>query len=372
MIRKKRLFFTLIAISIVTTLTAQTNFRPISYKEALAAAKAENKQVFIDFYTDWCGPCKMMASQVFPQKNVGDYMNPRFVCLKVNAEKGEGIALAKRYRIQAYPTFIVINADEVEQGRTEGARMGDAFTSELERMVNPEMTPEKLKARYEQGDRSTVTVRAYANYLVDRLNQERNTPEEYGPKMDKIDQIVLEYYDGLTSAQKLDKENMFVYRTFTRSTEASSARFMIANRAKFPPTERKEIDSLITNLYEQEMYNYLAGYKDYDANRFNAFKKELQSLGLNKQGQYDVPVQLEEAALNNVDLFIEIFDRNFMKMSESMQAGAMDGMGRRFAKADKATKLKLSKAIRRQMLVMNYQMLYTAFSNVYSLEAPQH
>ena len=43
------------------SLVAQTNFRDITYKEALAAAKAEKKLVFIDFYTSWCGPCKMMS-----------------------------------------------------------------------------------------------------------------------------------------------------------------------------------------------------------------------------------------------------------------------------------------------------------------------
>lgn len=368
----KRILLSLAALAVGTTLTAQTDFRAISYKEALEAAKTEKKQVFMDFYTDWCGPCKRMAREVFPQKSVGDYMNPRFICLKVNAEKDEGVDLAKQYKIKAYPTFVVVTPAEVELGRTEGMRMADAFTAELERMVNPEMTPEKLKARYEQGDRSTATVRAYANYLMDKLAHERNRPETYAAKMDEISRIVLDYYDKLTTAQKLDKENMFVYRSFTPSTEAPSARFMTANRDKFAPTERKEIDSLVTRLYEQEMYNYLAGNKSYDADKFNAFKQELKSLGLNAQGQYDVSAILVETAAQGVEKFIAAFDRCFMKMGPTMQAGAMDGMSRKFGEADKAVKLKLSKAIRRQMVDMDYQMLYTAFSCVYTLEAPRH
>ena len=71
------------------SLVAQTNFRDITYKEALAAAKAEKKLVFIDFYTSWCGPCKMMTKNVFPiERTSGDYLNAKFVCVKIDAGKG--------------------------------------------------------------------------------------------------------------------------------------------------------------------------------------------------------------------------------------------------------------------------------------------
>ena len=87
---------------------AQTDFRSISFDEALKVAAQENKLVFIDFYTDWCGPCKKMAREVFPQKMVGDFMNAKFVNLKLNAEK-EGKELAARYKVNAYPTFIILD-----------------------------------------------------------------------------------------------------------------------------------------------------------------------------------------------------------------------------------------------------------------------
>ena len=73
------------------------NFRDITFEEALKQAKSENKLVFMDCYTSWCGPCKNMADKVFPQKAAGDYFSPRFVCVKYDMEKGAGVELAKKF-----------------------------------------------------------------------------------------------------------------------------------------------------------------------------------------------------------------------------------------------------------------------------------
>ena len=63
------------------------NFRDLTFNEALAQAKAEKKMVFMDCYTSWCGPCKNMTNNVFPQKAAGDYFNPRFVCVNMTWKK---------------------------------------------------------------------------------------------------------------------------------------------------------------------------------------------------------------------------------------------------------------------------------------------
>ena len=144
---------------------AQTNFRSITYDEAIAAAKAENKLVFMDFYTDWCGPCKRMAREVFPQKKVGDYMNEKFVCIKLNAEK-EGKELADLYKIEAYPTFIAIDADKNIVLTKVGGGDADDFIADIDRMLDPDRTPERMKARYEGGERTPKLIASYAAYLT--------------------------------------------------------------------------------------------------------------------------------------------------------------------------------------------------------------
>lgn len=58
------------------------------WDEALAKAKQENKLLFVDLYTEWCAPCKMVAKIVFPQKKIGNYYNQHFINYQLDAEKG--------------------------------------------------------------------------------------------------------------------------------------------------------------------------------------------------------------------------------------------------------------------------------------------
>ena len=84
-------------------------FETDGLQKALAKARKENKAVFVDCYTSWCGPCKMMSSKVFPDKQAGDFFNPRFISLKIDMEKGEGKELAQKGNISAFPTYLILN-----------------------------------------------------------------------------------------------------------------------------------------------------------------------------------------------------------------------------------------------------------------------
>lgn len=87
-------------------------FEKGDFKSALMKAKIENKPIFIDFYTGWCGPCLKFAQTVLTDEKVGRYMNSTFINLKYDAEKGEGIILSKKYKVKRYPTLFIIDHDE--------------------------------------------------------------------------------------------------------------------------------------------------------------------------------------------------------------------------------------------------------------------
>lgn len=74
----------------------------------------------MDFYTDWCGPCRVMDRDVFTDGNLATFFNENFLNLKINAEKGEGVALAKQFGISGYPTLLFLNTEGVEAQRVVG------------------------------------------------------------------------------------------------------------------------------------------------------------------------------------------------------------------------------------------------------------
>jgi thioredoxin-related protein len=84
------------------------------WKMAREKAKKEKKLLFIDFYTDWYAPCKLLDKETFKDSVVGDYFKKNFVAIKFDAEKEEGARLKKAYQLGGYPTLMFIHADHLE------------------------------------------------------------------------------------------------------------------------------------------------------------------------------------------------------------------------------------------------------------------
>jgi thiol:disulfide interchange protein len=83
------------------------------WKATLDEAKLKNKPIFLDAYTSWCKPCKLMEKNTFTQKIVGDFFNTHFINFKMDMEKNEeGERLAQKYRLSVYPSLFVVNANE--------------------------------------------------------------------------------------------------------------------------------------------------------------------------------------------------------------------------------------------------------------------
>lgn len=84
------------------------SFQKIDLEAAKAMAAKENKLIFIDLYTTWCGPCKLMAKNTFTDPRVGEVFNKNFISIAIDAEK-EGVNLVKEFKIVNYPSFLFLD-----------------------------------------------------------------------------------------------------------------------------------------------------------------------------------------------------------------------------------------------------------------------
>ena len=139
-------------------------------------AQNEGKAVFVDFYTEWCGPCLTMALGVFTQPEVGEEYNARFINIKIDAEKGEGIELARRYEVRSYPTYLFIDPATQQvihrsgSNKSAGHFLHDAFCAST-----PGRGSAAMDARYAAGGYDTAFLKEYI--LMKDAARSREVPE---------------------------------------------------------------------------------------------------------------------------------------------------------------------------------------------------
>lgn len=92
--------------------------------KAFEKAKIENKSVLVEFTgSDWCPPCIAMRKNVFSKKEFVDAASQKYILVELDFPKGDkAIAdqnepLAKKYKIEGFPTVVLFNSDQKEFGR---------------------------------------------------------------------------------------------------------------------------------------------------------------------------------------------------------------------------------------------------------------
>lgn len=361
----KKTFLTLLAMACGMVGYAQTNFRPLTFDQAVEAAKAENKLVFIDIYTSWCGPCKMMASKVFPQKKVGDFMNEHFVCIKLDAEK-EGADVAKLFNVRAYPTFVIAGTDKKEVNTLVGYNEGDTFIDKVKAALNPDLSPAKMKERYAKGERTPELMNAYINYLEEEASLSYRNRQE---KMDEMQKVVDDYFKGLDDKARVASGNMFLYSKFANSIHNDMFKYMEANKDKFTGEDREKVNEIIGKVVKSEAGKMLSGSTKYTPEAFAQLKKLVNDNQLNKDKWYDTVYKfIEASAMTDKSKFIDFCKKNYKNLDETQAATLTSGFANFFKDSDKETKTKASKYLRSLLADMPVMTMYGSLQQIMTLE----
>lgn len=191
-----------------------------TFDEALKMAKDSSKLLFVDCYTSWCGPCRMMSTKIFTQKKVGDYFNKEFISLKVDMEKGEGPDLQKRFAVKAYPTFLFLDGDGNEVNRLVGGSDADKFLADVKEGVGTK-SMKALTDRYNAGERSSEFLLEYLDVL------------EKAYENDKCEQIAQELLEGKAD-QMLSNEDLYnAFLKYTTSPLSPAFQYVLEHKAEF-------------------------------------------------------------------------------------------------------------------------------------------
>ena len=124
---RKIMLLMIICVFTIGTRGEGIRFFKGSFQDALKQARAENKKVFVDFYTTWCGPCQLMSKNIFPDDEVGEYFNKYFVNYQINAEDKAFLPEVKRYGVAAYPNMLILDTEGNVLGRQLGATDKNGF-----------------------------------------------------------------------------------------------------------------------------------------------------------------------------------------------------------------------------------------------------
>jgi thioredoxin-related protein len=113
----------------------------LEYGDALDRARQENKHLLVDFYTNWCGWCKVMDKNTYGDSTVATYLRDHFVLTKVNAESPKrirvgdgtksGIELARDYGVGSFPITWFVKPDGNRLDRIMGYVPPDRFHKAL-------------------------------------------------------------------------------------------------------------------------------------------------------------------------------------------------------------------------------------------------
>lgn len=221
--------------------TTGIQFEHAAWKAITARAKKENKLIFIDCYTSWCGPCKKMAATVFTQKQVGELFNQHFISCKIDMEAGEGKDLSKAFHVGAYPTMLWVNAAGTVVHRVLGFMEADKLMTEAGAALRGGNAgaAQSLEEDYIKNKNNAEVVEAYLKSLI-RTSDSR------------VREVSLQYLAVIPQERYLENEVYRLIGSHVISPFSPVVTYIEEHRAAFDAKYKaKEVDKMLSDKYER-------------------------------------------------------------------------------------------------------------------------
>jgi thioredoxin-related protein len=254
---KKLKITTIVALFIIVRANGQgIKFAEnMTWKEIQKTAKAQNKYIFMDTYATWCQPCKVMRSEIFPQKKVGDLINDKFISVMVQMDKTpyddeymkdwalEALLINRQYNITVYPTMLFFSPDGRLVHKAVGYKDALQLIEEARKAVNPETQYYSLLEQYHNRDMDTSQMKALV-YQATALDEKKVARK-----------IASDYVSQLNEKALFNKENLSFIGRFLTGSEDNSFNLFVKKAKKINSIVQKNFaeNIVLGIIYREEI-----------------------------------------------------------------------------------------------------------------------
>lgn len=237
---KKYLLLLCLALTIGAAAQSGIQFSDQSWQKILQQAEKEDKLIFLDAYTTWCGPCRMMDKDVFPDKELGKYYNKHFISVQIDMEGEEGMPLGRKYQVKAYPSLLFIDGTGEVVHRLVGYHEAEQLLDAGQTAIDPEQNLKGLTDRFEAGEKDP-------DFLL-KLAIARASAMEDGHM-----EVLEAYFE--TQPEWSSPENMELLFTFTDDLDSPLFDYIAQHRSDFEMLFGKEaVVQKLQHLVNQKLY----------------------------------------------------------------------------------------------------------------------
>ena len=249
---KYLILFSLVLITTIffniLTYGQELNFKILESRNDWEAAKFEakkaGKDIFLDIYASWCGPCKMMDADVYTSADVIEYFNFNFINLKVDGESEFGSALASQYKVSAYPSMYFINSDEVSINLLVGYRDAEA-------LVNAGKVVKEYGTRYLELNKLYNTA-----LLTDLQTEELMKLFAKFEKKDELAVLAESRLKTFTEADILNPSNKSIVLAAPGDIESLPVKTVLGNAKSLKELwGQEEFNQYLSNSFDKSMQN---------------------------------------------------------------------------------------------------------------------